>query len=221
MLKYPCLVLDHDDTVVQSMKTLSYPFFCYVLEQFRPGKYMTAQDYILECHNIGFMELCRKHFSFTDEELHKEHEMWMDYIRTHIPDPYPGIRQIIRRQKEAGGLVCVVSHSSLENISRDYRMHFGIQPDAIYGWDLPPHQRKPNPWPLEDIMKKHGLTAEQILVVDDMKLACMMAAPVGVKVAYANWDDMGVPALSDEMERLCEFTFRSTGELETFLFEEY
>ena len=28
MLKYPCLVLDHDDTVVQSEATVNYPFFC-------------------------------------------------------------------------------------------------------------------------------------------------------------------------------------------------
>ena len=32
MLKYPCLVLDHDDTVVQTMRTLSYPCFCLELE---------------------------------------------------------------------------------------------------------------------------------------------------------------------------------------------
>ena len=37
MLKYRCLVLDHDDTVVQTMRTLSYPFWCLELEQFRPG----------------------------------------------------------------------------------------------------------------------------------------------------------------------------------------
>ena len=48
MLKYKCLVLDHDDTVVQSMKTLSYPFFCIELEQFRPGTTMSMEDYILE-----------------------------------------------------------------------------------------------------------------------------------------------------------------------------
>ena len=27
MLKYPCLVLDHDDTVVQSEATVNYPYF--------------------------------------------------------------------------------------------------------------------------------------------------------------------------------------------------
>ena len=37
MLKYPCLVLDHDDTVVQSEATINYPFFCYILNRFRPG----------------------------------------------------------------------------------------------------------------------------------------------------------------------------------------
>lgn len=220
MLKYPCLVLDHDDTVVQSMKTLSYPFFLIELEQFRPGTTMAMEDYILECHKVGFADLCRNRFGFTDEELKQEHRQWMDYILQNIPDPYPGIDRIIRRQKEEGGLICVVSHSSFDNISRDYNAHFGIQPDAIYGWDLAPHQRKPNPWPLEEIMKKYGLKPEEILVVDDMKLACAMAEPLGVKVCYAGWSGMGVASITEEMERLCDFTFNTTGELETFLFDE-
>ena len=69
MLKYKCLVLDHDDTVVQSMKTLSYPFFLFELEQFRPGETISLEDYILECHRLGFAELCRQRFHFTAEEL--------------------------------------------------------------------------------------------------------------------------------------------------------
>ena len=27
MLKYPCLVLDHDDTVVQTERAIGYPYF--------------------------------------------------------------------------------------------------------------------------------------------------------------------------------------------------
>lgn len=219
MLKYPCLVLDHDDTVVQSMKTLSYPFFLYILEQFRPGETISMDDYILACHNLGFMDLCRNRFGFTDEELANEHEQWMTYLRTHVPDAYPGIDTIIHRQKEEAGLVCVVSHSSYENISRDYQIHFGMQPDAIYGWDLPVEQRKPSPHPLEDIMKKYQLQSGDILVVDDMKLACMMAAPLNVSVAYANWGGLDVPEIEREMKALCQFAFSSTKELENFLFD--
>ena len=37
MLKYPCLVLDHDDTVVQSEATVNYPFFVEFLREYRPG----------------------------------------------------------------------------------------------------------------------------------------------------------------------------------------
>lgn len=218
MLKYKCLVLDHDDTVVQSMKTLSYPFWCLELEQFRPGVTMSLEDYILECHRVGFAEMCRERFHFTEEELKTEHKQWMEYILQNIPDPYPGIDRIIHRQKEEGGLICVVSHSHADNILRDYRTHFAAEPDAIYGWELEPHQRKPNPWPLEDIMKRFHLTAEEILVVDDMKLACQMAAPLGVPVAYAGWSGMGVESLSAEMEKICDYSFGTTQDFEEFLF---
>ena len=220
MLKYKCLVLDHDDTVVQSMKTLSYPFFLWELEQFRPGAHITLEDYILECHRIGFAELCRQRFHFNDEEMKQEHKQWMQYIMENIPDPYPGIEKIIRRQKEEGGLLCVVSHSHADNISRDYRTHFGLLPDGIYGWELQPHQRKPNPWPLQDIMARYDLKPEDILVVDDMKLACMMAEPVGIKVCYAGWSGMGVQSLHEEMTALCQLSFDTIEQLYKYLFEE-
>lgn len=220
MLKYPCLVLDHDDTVVQSMKTLSYPFFHYVLERFRPGASMTLEDYILECHNIGFLELCRRHFHYTDAELAQEHLLWTEYLRSHTPDAFPGMERIIRLQKESGGLLCVVSHSAVENITRDYQTHFGILPDAIYGWDLPPCQRKPNPYPLLDIMETYHLQRSEILVVDDMKLAWQMAHPLGISVAYAGWNGFNVPAVENEMRSLCDFSFDSVAALEQFLFHE-
>ena len=220
MLRYPCLVLDHDDTVVQSMKTLSYPFFCQELELFRPGQTMSLEDYILECHNRGFADMCRDCFHFTDEELSREHKMWMDYILSHTPAPYPGIGAIIHRQKQEGGLVCVVSHSHKDNILRDYRAHFGILPDAVYGWDLPPDQRKPHPYPLEDILNRYSLKPEEILVVDDMKLACQMAHPLGISVAYAGWNGLGVAEIEHEMRSICALSFDSTEALEKFLFEE-
>jgi len=219
-MKYPCLVLDHDDTVVQTLKTLSFPFFCLELEQFRPGQTMSLADYVMECYRWGFADMCRKCFSFTDEELALEHKQWMEYIMKNIPAPFPGIGRIIRRQKEEGGILCVVSHSNTENILRDYRAHFGMEPDAVYGWDRPAHQRKPNPWPLQDIMDTFGFRPEEILVVDDMQLACQMADPLGVAVAFAGWDDMGVPQLREEMRKRCAFSFDTVKALEKFLFDD-
>lgn len=219
MLKYPCLVLDHDDTVVQSEKTIGYPFFCQILRQFRPGASISLQDYVLDCHNLGFADMCRKRFSFTDQELVDEYMAWKAHVRMNIPASFPGIDRVIRRQKENGGLICVVSHSSFENITRDYSVHFGLQPDAIYGWDYPEELRKPNPYPLLNIMEKYHLSAKELLVVDDLKLAWKMANPLGVPIAFAGWGKVDFPELATEMRQLCDFSFDSTEELEKFLFD--
>ncbi len=218
MLKFPCLVLDHDDTVVQSEATINYPYFCYILDHFRPGTAITWQEYVEGCCLLGFGQMCRQKYHFTEAELKEEYAGWKEYIRSHIPAPYPGIGEIIKQQKAEGGLVCVVSHSSQENISRDYLAHFGMLPDAIYGWDLPEHQRKPSTYPLEHIMKTYGLKPQDLLVVDDMSPAREMAVNAGVPIAFAAWSKLDFPAISQEMTRLCDFTFQSPKELENFLF---
>lgn len=220
MLKYPCLVLDHDDTVVQSEATVNYPCFCIGLTHFRPGETITLEEYAQGCYHPGFVELCRQKYNFTEEELQEEYQMWKDYVREHIPAPYPGMANIIRRHKAAGGKLFVVSHSSSENITRDYLTHFGILPDGIYGCDLPEEQCKPNPYPLEHIMQAHGFTKEQMLVVDDLKAAWQMCRAAGVSIAFAAWSKKDLPQITEEMTTLCDFAFDSVEKLENFLFVE-
>lgn len=219
MLKYRCLVLDHDDTVVQSEATVNYPYFCYILDQFRPGQTISLEEYIHGCCHLGFIEMCRAKYNFTDEELHQEYLGWKDYMKSHIPAPYPGIESIIRRHKSEGGILCVVSHSGEENIKRDYMAHFGMLPDDIYGWDYPEHQRKPAPYPLLSIMEKYNLTPQQLLVVDDLKPACDMAKAVDVTIGFAMWSKLEQPDICKQMQELCDYTFSSTTQLEKFLFD--
>ena len=219
MLKYPCLVLDHDDTVVQSEATVNYPFFAYILDKFRPGTTVTLEEYVHGCCNVGFADMCRQKYGFTEQELVDEYAGWQEYIKDHIPAPFPGIGQIIRRQKEEGGLVCVVSHSSVTNITRDYQTHFGMLPDDIFGWDYPEHQRMPYPWPLEQIMAKYQLKPDQLLVVDDLKPAWEMASKVNVPIAFAAWGREDYPQIVADMTRLCNYTFPRPKDLEKFLFD--
>lgn len=220
MLKYPCLVLDHDDTVVQSEKTINFPYFAYILNEFRPGTTVTLQEYTEGCYHLGFADMCRKWYGFTEQELVDEFEGWKSYIRDHVPPPYPGVDAIIRRQKELGGKICVVSHSCDENIRRDYSAHFGIQPDDIFGWDLPEQLRKPSTYPLEQIMRKYGFRPEELLVVDDMRPAYEMASKAGVPIAFAAWGRTDCPELVVQMKELCNFSFDSTEQLAHFLFDD-
>lgn len=220
MLKYPCLVMDHDDTVVQSEATVNYPFFVYILDQFRPGTTITLPEYVHGCCEFGFADMCRKWYGFTEQELLDEYRAWQEYIMDHAPEAFPGVGNILRRHKDAGGLICVVSHSSDRNILRDYRLHFDIEPDAIYSWDLPEHLRKPSTYPLESIMERYHLRPEQLLVVDDMKPAYEMASKAGVPIAFAAWGRQAYPQIMEEMTCLCDYTFLTTKDLENFLFEE-
>ncbi len=218
MLKYPCLVLDHDDTVVQSESTINYPYFCYILDRFRPGATITKEEYMHGCFYTGFAEMCRQKYAFTEQELAEEYTGWKEYIRNHIPAPYPGIKEIIQKQKESGGIICVVSHSSEEIIQRDYLTHFNILPDIIFGWDLPEQKRKPNPYPLIATMEKYDLKPQDLLVIDDMKPAYDMASQVGICVGFAQWGKADHPELCATMSSLCDYTFASTKALEEFLF---
>ena len=145
MLKYKCLVLDHDDTVVQTEKAIGYPYFRDYIQRIRPGKTLSFAEYVKDCNNMVFADMCREKWAFTDAELQEEYLGWKAYSRTHTPPLCPGIETVIRKQKELGGIVCVASLSTREIIERDFQTHLGFLPDAVYDYDLPPHQRKPNP----------------------------------------------------------------------------
>ena len=218
MLKYPCLIMDHDDTVVQSEVTVNYPFFVEFLKEYRQGMTITAHEYVSECYSPGYIEMCRRRFGFTEEELDIEYRAWKEHIKTTVPAPYPGIGALLKRYQESGGIIVVSSQSAQENILRDYRIHFGITPDEVFGWDLAPEQRKPSPYALLATMDKYSLTPDQLLIIDDMKPAVEMARRGGVKIAFAGWGRKEFPEICAEMENLCDYAFYSTGELEKFLF---
>lgn len=218
MLKYKCLVLDHDDTVMQSEKTLCYPCFVLSMARFRPGVIVTLEDYIRDCHTMGFYDMCRVKYGFSDDEMAEEFADWKAYIRTHVADPYVGMDRIIKKQKELGGLVCVVSHSSEETIRRDYTAHIGVMPDAIYGADYPEEQQKPNVYPLQAIMERYSLSPADLLVLDDSKIGYDMAAAAGVQIGFAAWSKEGFDDVIEQMRDLCDYTFYRVSDFEAFLF---
>ncbi len=107
--------------------------------------------------------------------------------------------------------------SSEENIRRDYLNHFGLEADVVFGWELPEEHRKPNPYALEEVKRRYGFSADEILVVDDMKFAVEMARSAGTPIAFAGWGRKAFPNICQEMEQLCDFSFYSTEEFKNFL----
>ena len=217
-MRYKCLVLDHDDTAVASEVTVNYPCFLVALEKFRPGEYMDYEEFVDWCFRCDFADFLRIRYRFTEEELAEEYRMWMEYAKTRIPPAYEGIREIIAEQKRRGGLVGVASLSGKPIITRDYETHFGIQPDLIFSADDPRPQRKPNPYPLEQIMERFDLRPEELLMVDDLKTGCDMAKAAGVDIAFAAWGRQNAKELYAYMKANCDYTFDAPQNLYDFLF---
>lgn len=215
-MRYRCLVFDHDDTVVNSTATIHYPCFLAYLAQYHPGMDCSLEDYFLKNFDPGFVEMCRADYGMSDEELEEESRFWRSYVESRIPTVYPGIRGIMRRQKAQGGLICVVSHSYDSNIRRDYEANDLPEPDAVFGWELPPEQRKPMAWPLEEIMRRFALRPEELLVIDDLKPGYDMARRCGVDFAAVGWSN-DLPDIERFMRNNCKRYFKRVEELARFL----
>lgn len=217
MLNYRCLVLDHDDTVVRSEETVNYPSFLEALKVLRPGRTITREEFTRWCFSPGFSALCSDYIGLTPEEIDVQYDMWRSYVATHIPPPYDGLRPILTRWKQGGGLLCVSSHSARENILRDYRLHFDLEPDQIFDWDLGEDRRKPSPYALQEIMRLYGLRPDELLMVDDLKPGYDMAHACGVPFACAGWshDD---PEIRAFLRRFSDFYLETVQALEPLLF---
>lgn len=217
MLNYRCLVLDHDDTVVRSEETVNYPSFLEALKVFRPGRTITREEFTRWCFSPGFSALCSDYIGLTPEDIDVQYDMWRSYVATHIPPPYDGLRPILTRWKQEGGLLCVSSHSARENILRDYRLHFDLEPDQIFDWDLGEDRRKPSPYALQEIMRLYDLRPDELLMVDDLKPGYDMAHACGVPFACAGWshDD---PEIRAFLRRFSDFYLETVQALESLLF---
>lgn len=215
-MRYPCLVLDHDDTVVNSTATIHYPSFLAYLAQVRPGLHYTRNEYFRKNFDPGVLPFFTGELGFTPQELEDEFAFWREYVRTRVPQAFAGIREILLRHRAAGGLIAVVSHSYAENILRDYRENSLPEPDAVFGWEYPEAQRKPNPYPLEQLMARFSLRTDELLMLDDLKPGLDMCRSCGVAFAAAGWA-YDVPQIEAFMRANAGFYFKTVAELAEFL----
>ena len=216
-MHYRCLVLDHDDTVVRSAETVNYPALVEKLRRDHPDRSITFREFMLEVFDRTFSGMCQDFLHLTPEETQEQFEFWKVYVRTHIPPAYEGMDALLHDFRAQGGLVCVSSHSGLENITRDYQRDFGFTPDRIYSFELPPEQRKPSPFALEDIMRRYSLRPQELLMVDDMRTGLDMARAVGVPFACAGWSHTE-PEIADSMRQSCSCYLRSVDALRALVF---
>lgn len=216
-MRYKCLVFDHDDTTVNSTRHIHYPCFVEYMARYKPHISYTIDEFISYNFHPGVVEFFTDICGLNKEELEHEEAFWGEYAKTHTADAFPGIRSIMQRHKENGGIIAVVSHSLSDNILKDYRHNDLPMPDVIYGWDEPPNERKPAPVPLQKIMDKYHLKPEELLVIDDLKPGLDMAQAAQVDFAAACWC-FDIPENEEYMRKHADYFCKTVVDLRDVLF---
>ncbi len=218
-MRYRLLLIDHDDTAVDSTAIVHYPAHLEALRVLRPGMPRPSiEQWWLANFEPGIMEHLVHNLGMNEGELAREFEIWRSFTASRVPPFFPGFRELLAAFRARGGQVAVVSHSERENILRDYRQPGSVafEPDLIFGWDHDPARRKPDPWPVREALSRLGASAGEALVVDDLRPGVLMARAAGVEVVGAGWAHR-VPPIRDWMRGNCRAYFDSVEEFGSFL----
>lgn len=218
-MKYKCLVLDHDDTVVDSTAKIHFPAFIEYIKVRRPhlkGSY-TLEDYLRKNFHPGIMYILTEELGLNEREIKEEEGFWADFVEKITPPAFEGISEIISEFRARGGIIAVSSHSLTRYIERDYRKNSLPLPDRIFGWDIPKEERKPAPHTLFHLMRDYKLSPDEILVVDDLKPGYDMARAAGAHFAAAGWA-YSVPEIESFMKQNCDYYLKTLSELRKVLF---
>lgn len=222
-LKYKCLILDHDDTAVDSTAKIHYPAHLEVIRKLRPDqKPISLDEWFLKNFHPGIMEYLTQELKMNEQEIQIEYQIWKEFTTKRIPQFYPGFIETLSEYRKRGGLVAVVSHSEKYIIERDYRSYdqnLQFLPDIIFGWNYNEKKRKPKPFPVMEILKAFHLKARESLIVDDLKPGVIMARETGVPVAAAGWGHH-IQEIQYYMRKNCIAYFEKVKDFKKFILSE-
>ena len=220
-MRYRCLILDHDDTAVNSTATIHYPAHVRAMEVLRPAhRPIDLEGWFLKNFDPGIMEYLKGELGMSDEELGVEYRIWREFNARTRADFFPGFLEILREFRSRGGCITVVSHSEADLILQDYRRDDSdgaVLPELVFGWDAAEERRKPSPWPVQEILRSLSLVPSEVLVVDDLKPGVLMARAAGVQVAGAGWCHR-IEAIRAYMRGHCDTYLDTLEELAALLF---
>jgi phosphoglycolate phosphatase/pyrophosphatase PpaX len=216
-LRFACLLLDHDDTAVDSTASVHYPAHLEAMRVLRPGLDPLGLDgWFLKNFHPGIMPYLEKELGLSPEELAVELEIWRSFTAHRLPRFFPGMLETLGEYKDRGGRIAVISHSEPDMIRKHYRSAGPLEPDLVFGWDTEETRRKPSPWPVLETLRLLELPVERALALDDLKPGVLMARAAGVAVAGAGWaHDIG--EIREYMRSNCLAFFETVRAFREFL----
>lgn len=214
------MILDHDDTAVDSTATIHFPAHLEVMRQLRPDyPQISLEEWYRKNFDPGIMSFLTDELSFSEHEIQTEYKIWREYTSSIIPSFYPGFLELLVEYRKRGGIVAVISHSEEDLIKRDYQISgskVSFIPDKIMGWNHEEAKRKPSPYPVFKILEIFNLNKNEALIVDDLKPGVLMAKASGVEVVAAGWGH-NISLIKEYMIKNCLEYFSNIGEFAKFI----
>ncbi|MFP4656537.1 MAG: HAD family hydrolase [Candidatus Woesearchaeota archaeon] len=214
---YRCVMADHDDNAVDSTGTIHHPIYLEIMKEMRPN--YTPLD--LE----GFIDMnrrtgIRRHYiedlDFSEEEWQQAYNMWKEHPLREVDPPFfGGYLDVMSRFKSEEGIYVVVSHSDEGPIRRHYaNASPEVSLDMVFASNGVPEHEKPFPWPIDMVMQEYGVSAEDIVVIDDLDPGIDMARKRGVDTIGTGWSH----ANPDSFREKCMYYAENVNDLEDMLF---
>lgn len=220
-MKYKCLVIDHDDTTVNSTPTIHYLSHIEQMKRLgRESETSTLEEWFKVNFDPGYTTYIDSILKLTDEEKRICYKIWREFTTVMTPPFFEGMLPLLQEFRDKGGIIAVVSHSEPDIIRSHYEKQDelpGFLPDRIIGWTGDAEKQKPNSWPLEEIMKQYNLEKEEILVVDDLRPGITMANKAGVDSAGVGWSH-NLPVIKEGIIDQCTYFLDTVNELYNLVF---
>lgn len=216
-MKFRCLIIDHDDTAVNSTPFLHYPAYIEAMKILRPNyKILTLEEYFIINFEYGFGNFLKNELKMDQEEIILEYNIWREFIKDKIPDFFNGFIELLKDFKNNGGIIVVASHSDKDIIERDYKNN-SFMPDLIFGWDKDEKKRKPSNHIILETINKFNLSQKDILIIDDLKHGLIMAKNSNIKFGAACWA-YNIEKIEKYMKKESDYFFKSIDELKDLIF---
>jgi HAD superfamily hydrolase (TIGR01509 family) len=217
-LRYRCILIDHDDTAVDSTAAIHYPAHLEALRILRPERTPPSMEQWLVMNFHGIMAYLEGELGLDAAELKIEFEIWRSFTTSRIPPFFPDMLELLTDFRARGGLVAVISHSEKEVIIGHYRAARTppLLPDLVFGWEHDETRRKPSPWPVQEALRQFGCAPTEALIVDDLKPGVLMSHATGVPFAAAGWSHQ-VPEIERYMRAHADHYCRRVEDLRGLL----
>ncbi|MFP4112593.1 MAG: HAD family hydrolase [Candidatus Woesearchaeota archaeon] len=215
------MLLDHDETTVDSTTSIHYPAHVETMRLLRPDCEPVTLDswYNMNFHP-GIMGFYKDILKLSPVELEEEFRIWRSYTEKIIPEFFDGIFDSLEEYKKKGGIIIINSHSQKDIIEKHFK-HYNKEHlvDHIFGWDHDENKRKPNKWIVDETQRLYNVSLDEILVIDDLKPGFDMAKSAGVEFAWSAWAH-NIPEIRKFMEQNADHVLEKVDDFKELILKE-